>query len=117
MPMASWMATCFGFKTRGFWKRRTQILSIEGEHELGSIEYNMWKGNATIVYQDSEYHWKFGSWKRNKWSVTGAEVAAHFAKKSLWKNEGEIEYDYIPSSIILIGLFVNTYFQRISASA
>jgi hypothetical protein len=124
LKISNWKDNAYGeldghmlrFRTRGFWKRHTQILSIEGERELGRIEYEMWKGCASIAYQDSVYRWKFGSWRRHKWSVTDSEVAAHFNKTGFWKNEGEIEYDHIPPSIILIGLFVSAYFQRVSAS-
>jgi len=125
LKISSWKDNAYGeldghmlrFKTHGFWKRYTQILSIEGDKEIGRIDYNMWKSTASITYQEFEYQWKFASWKRNKWSVINSEVAAYFTKTSLWKNEGEIELDHIPSSIVLIGLFVSKYFERISATS
>ncbi|MEO6685469.1 MAG: hypothetical protein ABIN24_05870 [Dyadobacter sp.] len=104
------------FKTEGFWKRKTQILDIEGTKELGHIEYNSWKNSAIIIYEEKSYEWTFDSWMRKKWRIKCGEDQAIYSKTSVWKNKGEIETDNISPAIILAGLFVYGYYKRMAAA-
>ncbi|WP_221389552.1 hypothetical protein [Dyadobacter sp. NIV53] len=105
------------FKPLGFWKRSTQILDIEGKKVLGKIEYNWWKSSAVITYEEVTYEWKYLSWNRKRWDVKGPEESAVFLLSSLWRNEGNIEYDDTPGAVILAALYVQGYFAKITASA
>ncbi|WAC10963.1 hypothetical protein [Dyadobacter pollutisoli] len=105
------------FKTKGFWKRTTEIRDIEGSTVLGSIHYNHLKSTATITYQDLNYHWQFNSWTRKKWVVSSETDTASFELKSFWKNEGAIENEDIPAAIILTALYVHGHYRRISSSS
>jgi len=104
------------FKTKGFWKRSTQILDIEGTKELGHIEYHSWKSTATITYEDESYEFAFDSWTRKVWKITNGEKQAIYSKPSVWKNKGDIEVENISPAVILAGLFVYSYFQRMAAA-
>ena len=104
------------FKTTGFWKRKTQILDIEGTRELGFIEYNSWKTSAVITYEDKSYEWTFDSWMRKNWKIKSGEDQAVYSKISTWKNKGNIEVENISPAIVLAGLFVYGYFQKITAA-
>jgi len=105
------------FKPLSFWKTGTTILDIEGKTELGKIDYNWWKSSALITYQETAYTWNYESWTRKKWTVNGNGDSAYFLKKGFWQNEGNIEYEDIPASIILAALYVQNYFVRMTAAA
>lgn len=104
------------FKTKGFWKRSTKILDIEGTKELGHIEYHSWKSTAVITYEDKSYEWAFDSWTRKTWKINNGEDQAIYSKTSFWKNKGDIEVENISPAIILSGLFVYGYFQKMTAA-
>lgn len=105
------------FKTTGFWNPSTQILDIEGTKELGKIEYNAWKSTALITYEGQSYEWAFDSWMQKAWKIRNRENQAIYSRPSIWKNKGDIEAENISPAIILTGLFVYTYFQKMSAVA
>ncbi|MCF0059595.1 hypothetical protein [Dyadobacter sp. CY356] len=105
------------FKTTGFWNPTTKILDIEGTRELGHIKYNSWKTTAVITYENQSYDWSFDSWMRKTWNVKNGENHARYSKTSFWKNKGEIEAENISPAIILTGLFVYSYFQKMAAAA
>ena len=125
LKTSAWKTDAYGelnghlltFKPKGFWKSETKILDIEGKNELGKIEYNFWKSTALITYQQISYEWKFNSWKRMDWEVKGAEETARFVKKSMWNNEGTIEYESTPAPIILAAMYVQVHFIRMTAAA
>ena len=124
LKTSAWKGDAYGelnghmliFKPRGFWKNETKILDIEGKTELGKIEYNWWKSTALITYQHISYEWKFNSWKRTGWNVTSPDETARFEKTSTWKNEGNIEYESMPASIILAAMYVQVHFIRVTTT-
>jgi len=104
------------FKTTGFWKRKTQILDIDGIRELGHIEYSSWKTSALITFEEKSYEWNFDSWTRKNWKIKSGEDQAIYSKTSVWKNKGDIEVDNISPVVILAGLFIYGYFLKITAA-
>lgn len=104
------------FKTKGFWKRKTLILDIEGTKELGHIVYNSWKTSAVITYEDKSYTWTFDSWAGKNWKIKSGEDQAIYSKTSVWKNKGDIETDNISPAVILAGLFIYGYFRKVAAA-
>jgi hypothetical protein len=106
------------FKTKGFWKRTTEIWDIDGKRVLGDVRYHLLKSTATITYQDITYHWQFNSWTRRQWIVSNDENnTAGFELKSFWKNEGVIENEDIPAAIVLIALYIHGHYRKISSSS
>ena len=105
------------FKPLGFWKKTTQILDIEGKKELGRIEYNWWKNSAVITYEDMMYEWKYQSWSHKSWDVKGPEESVNFLLSSLWRNEGNIEYEDTPGAVILAALYVQSHFSKVTSAA
>jgi hypothetical protein len=105
------------FKTRGFWKRTTEIRDIEGENIIGEITYHLLKGTATITYDDLSYSWQYDSWTRKTWIVNINDDSANFKLNSFWKNEGEIDNEDIPAAIILASLYVHGHYLKISAAS
>ena len=105
------------FKPKGFWNNETLIYDIEGNNQLGSIEYNSWKSTGQIIYQDQTFEWKYASgWKRNQWILTGANDSATYKVTNIWKGEGEIEVEGVPAALVLIGLFIHDHFQTMTAA-
>ena len=105
------------FKSKGFWKKHTQILDIEGQKQLGEIQYNLLKGTAEISFEDHSYEWSYDNWFRKSWQIKNSIESSSFVKTSVWKNEGDIENDDLPRPVLLIGLYINTVFQNLSAGA
>lgn len=105
------------FKTKGFWKPVTQILDIEGEKELGSIQYNSWKGSATITYDNKTYSWKFDSLMRESWQIGHEDDFVKFSKPNIWQNKGNLEMENISPAVVLAGLFVYGYFWKMAAAS
>lgn len=105
------------FKTKGFWKRTTRILNIDGTKELGHITFNTWKSTAVITYENQTYVWRFDSWMRKKWKLGSGVDFVHYVKTSSWKNEGDIETENISPALVLTGLFIYGYFWKIAAAS
>jgi hypothetical protein len=105
------------FTTKGFFDRRTEIRDIEGTKVLGSIDYNLWTSSASIDYNEIRYKWKFGSWARRKWIVSGEGKEAVFESSGFWRREGRIINEDIPPPVILASLFVQAYFRKLSADS
>jgi hypothetical protein len=105
------------FQTKGFWKPKTHLRDIEGLQELGKIEYNYYKGTASITYQSEEFLFRYDSWQRRGWSITRQDESAHFKSISFWKNKGEIENEDIPAAVILSALYIHFRYSRLSAAA
>lgn len=104
------------FKPLGFWKNGTQLLDIEGKKELGRIKYNFWRSSAVITYEQVEYQWKYESWTRKNWTVTGPSESAKFLRSGLLFNEGEIESYDTPGAVILAAFYTQSYFSKITSS-
>jgi hypothetical protein len=105
------------FKNKGLFNTVTKILDIEGKKELGEIKYNFWNGSATITYENMPYQWKFESWTRKKWTVRNTEDITEFTLTSFWKNEGNVENEFVPPAVILAALYVSTYLRTIMSAA
>lgn len=105
------------FKPKGFWNTETLIYDIEGNNQLGSIEYNSWKSIATVTFQDQTFECRYESaWKRNKWTITNGNDSANYIVTSIWKGEGEIEAEGVHPGIVLIGLFIHDHFETMTAA-
>lgn len=105
------------FKTKGFFKRHTEIRDIEGNRILGGIDYNLLGSSARITYNEMDYKWQFESWTRRKWLVSNGEDEALFEPTGFWKKEGRFTDSEIPPPIILASFFVQAYFRKISAAS
>jgi len=105
------------FKTKGFFVRHTEICDIEGAKVLGSIDYNLWRSSAWIVYDEIRYQWQFESWMRRKWLVSGGGGEAVFEPLGFWKREGRVINEEIPPPVILASFFVQAYFRKMSADS
>lgn len=105
------------FETDGFFDKTTRILDIEGKRELGEIRYRSWKNTAVITYEDKSYELKFNSWMMKNWEVSDGTDTIKFSKTSLWKNEGDVEFENMSPAVVLAGLFVYNYYWKIAVAA
>lgn len=105
------------FRTKGFFQRHTEIRDINSSQVLGTIDYNLFKSTARIVYAGARYQWHFDSWLRRKWLVSDGETEAHFEPTGFWKREGRVVNEDIPPPVILASFFVQAYFRKIMASS
>jgi hypothetical protein len=104
------------FRTTGFWKRKTELLDIEGSQVLGTIEYNVMRSRASITYGGETYYWKYASWTKRSWSVEFADGSAVFNSIGFWGNKGEIVTEQIAGAVVLSALFVHRHFARMTAA-
>ena len=120
-----WKSTAYGefngamlrFKPKSFWNTGTVIYDIEGENQLGTIEYNSWKSTGSVVFQGQTFEWKYDSrWKRNKWTISNGADFAAFHITSIWKGEGEIEIEGIPAALVIIGLYIHDHFETMTTA-
>lgn len=105
------------FKNKGFWKNDTRILDIEGTKESGSISYNFWKGTASIIFEGERYLWQYRSWWKGSWRVSRGEEVIDFTTTGFWKSEGVVEMEGLSPALVLTGLFIQSHFARMAASA
>ena len=106
------------FSPKGFWNTGTIISDIEGNKQLGSIEYGGWKSTATVTFQDQNFEWKYTSgWKRNEWTISGGNNFATYKVTSIWKGEGAIETEGVSAALVLIGLFIHDHFETMTTAA
>lgn len=102
------------FKSKGFWKKATEILDIEGQRKLGDVKYNLLKGTAELSYEDYSYEFRYDSWLRRSWQIKNSEETSSFVKTSIWRNEGNIENDDLPKPVLLTALYIHEVFQSLS---
>ncbi|HEV7349140.1 hypothetical protein [Telluribacter sp.] len=101
------------FDTKGFGKRSARILDIEGQKVLGSVKFRRFPTSATITYEGEEYQWNYQQWSRYKWSVRHTDEEATYVAARPWQGGGgTIQYDYLHPAIVLVGLYVHSYFRQ-----
>lgn len=97
----------YKFKTKGFFKHKTQIIDPATDFIIGKITYNNWMTKAKIEYLDKVVHWKYSNFWNTKWRLSdsaGIEINFHGSS-----SRGKIESDNPDDVLILAGLFIANY--------
>ncbi|TFG42266.1 MAG: hypothetical protein E4H43_03410 [Bacteroidia bacterium] len=58
------------FETKGVFKYETTIIDLQGEIEIGKINFSLRKAKTTILYKNKEYRWQFDNFIKSKWSLS-----------------------------------------------
>jgi hypothetical protein len=99
-------------------RHHANILEIEGEKVLGSIELGLFSRTATIWYEGETYTWK--SLPKNtpgSWVVGNAEEESQYLASGRIGSTGTISEAYLPPIVLLAGLYIHGYFfQRVLLS-
>jgi len=101
----------YRFHTEGMFKQKTQIIDLESNEVIGSIEYNSWMNKAEIKIHDSSYHWKYDNAWQTKWSISDEKgVLLNFAGGM---TKGSIEGNDPVDLHVLTGVFVTNYYTQV----
>ncbi|MFO7371110.1 MAG: hypothetical protein R6X09_12680 [Bacteroidales bacterium] len=102
------------FRTKGFFKQRTEIIDFSTNQLIGEISYNNWKNKATISNMNKTVYWSYNNIWNTKWSLSdpdGTEIK--FAGSS---TKGYIESNTDDALLILSGLYVTNYYWQMSVA-
>lgn len=96
-------------------KRRhwANILDIEGEQVLATIEFGLFPRTATIRHDGETYTWQ--SLKKNakgSWMVGNAEEESQYHASGRMGTRGSITESYLPPIVLMAGLYIHGYFFR-----
>ncbi|MBU1821322.1 MAG: hypothetical protein KKG00_07395 [Bacteroidetes bacterium] len=94
-------------------KGPTQILDIEGEKVLGTIDFGFFPSSAVIHHEGQRYQWKYPSKRyRGSWLVSGQEEEANYEATGFISSAGTITDTYLHPVVIMAGLYVQGYFIK-----
>jgi len=102
------------FETKGFFKNETTIIDLQGEIEIGRVNFAGVRSRAIILYQNREFKWQYDNLIRSKWSVNdenGAIIRYHSNAFT-----GIITSYTRDEILILTGFFVRNFFKQRSAA-
>ncbi|SRR6056297_17229 len=100
------------FKTKGFFKQKTQIIDTAEKKVVGEINYSNWMTKATITINDKTVNWKYDNVWNTKWSVFNSEgINIEYSGSS---TGGQIETNIDDALLLLSGLFVTNYYWQIT---
>jgi hypothetical protein len=102
----------YSFKTKGFFKKETQIIDSENGSTIGKITYNSRRTKAKIEYSDRVVNLKYNNAWNTKWSLFDSEgVQINYHGSS---TKGKIEFDTQNDLLALSGLFITNYYRQIT---
>ncbi len=101
------------FEHAGFGKKQARILDIEGEKVLGSIDFKTSPRAAVISYEGEVFEWNtLREEKSGSWIVRNEEEESRYLTEDPVGSQGKITDAYLPSVVLLAGLFVRGYFLK-----
>lgn len=101
------------FESVGFGKKQAKILDIEGEKALGNIEFKTSPRAATIEYEGEIFEWSTLKEKASgSWTVGNEEEESCYLAEDSMGSQGKITDAYLPSVVMLAGLFIQGYFFK-----
>jgi hypothetical protein len=103
------------FKTKGFFKQKTQIIDPENNSIIANITYNSWMTKAKIEFSDSVVQWKYDNAWNTKWSLFNEEKI--LVKYHGSSTKGKIESDKADDLLVLTGLFITNYNWEVTVAA
>ena len=102
----------YSFRTKGFFKQRTEIRDNSGNRVLGEINYSQWKTKATISLDNEVIHWKYDNSWNTSWSVYD-EKGIKIKYKGSFSN-GNIQGSTNDALLLLCGLYITNYYWQTS---
>lgn len=101
------------FEKQGTEKKTVQILDIEGEKVLGTINLRFFSRSAVIHHEGQRYKWRYpGEKRRGSWLVTGADEEASYRATGFISSAGTITDTYLHPIVLLAGFYVQGYFLK-----
>jgi len=103
------------FKTKGFFKQKTQIIDTAENKMVGEIHYNNWMTKARITINDKTINWKYDNLWNTKWRIFNSEgINIEYSGSS---TGGQIETNIDDALLLLSGLFVTNYYWQMTMVA
>ncbi|MFN8240469.1 MAG: hypothetical protein U0X39_06910 [Bacteroidales bacterium] len=103
------------FKTKGFWKKLTEIANPDDESVMGKITFNNWKESGTIEYDNVVYDWKWENfWKTRLVIMNQGETLIKYSVSAF---KGKIDIMKYDETLILSGMHIINYIRRSRAAA
>jgi hypothetical protein len=102
----------YQFKTRGFFKQKTQIIDIESNSLIGTIVYNSFMTKATIEYLGQIAYWRYNNLWNIKFSIidnVGNQISFHGSSSN-----GKLEFDQPNDLLVLTGLYMTNYYWQMT---
>lgn len=98
------------FKTQGVFKQQTQIIDLQTEQQIGSIQYNGWMNKAEIKLHERSCHWKYDNGWQTKWSIS--DDRGQSIRFAGGMTKGMVEGHKPEDLLVLTGLFVTNYYTQ-----
>lgn len=103
------------FKSKGFFRQKTEIIDTAKNIILGEISFNSWRHKASIEYTGKLITFKFINFWNTKWNLSDEKgIIISFSGKS---SKGTIETDSQNDILVLAGLYIASYFWKRSRAA
>ena len=102
----------YTFKTKGFFKQRTEIRNDKDNKVIGEITYNNWMTKATLLILNKKTNWKYDNLWNTKWSIFDSEGLK--IKYTGSSTRGQIDSNTDDDLLLLSGLFVTNYYWQMT---
>lgn len=100
----------FSFRTKGFFKKTTTIISKKDKEVIGRITYNNWMTKASIQIDDERSRWKYDNFWNTKWSISDSDGMQ--LKYTGSTSSGSISSNTDNALLLLSGLYVTNYYSQ-----
>ena len=100
----------YSFKTKGFFKGRTEIMDGSESKVVGEINYSGWMTKATITIGDQVILWKYDNAWNTEWSVYD-EKGINIKNKGSFSS-GELQANTDDALLFLCGLYITNFYWQ-----
>ncbi|MBN1143833.1 MAG: hypothetical protein JXA72_05395 [Bacteroidales bacterium] len=100
----------YHFKTTGIWKQNSRIIDPSDKKLIGTIQYDIWKSEATVSVDQKVLCWKPQSTRNSIWSLLDDERMISYKQHSSTK--GQIESNTEDELLVFCGLFIKSHFWQ-----
>ena len=101
------------FKSKGILKQYIEIFKADTNDIIGVITFDSFMSKAKIIINGTSYNWKYTNSWNTRWRVSienGGSI--NYKRKN---TKGTIESNIDDSLLMLIGLYINTYYTQTMA--
>lgn len=107
----------YRFESRGHLSRYTDVYNQNSENINATIKSNIWNSGAQIIYNESEYSFRFDNIWCKSWKLTSSDGKLLFDYERI-KNGGKIESSEENNLPLLCGLyFANKNYEETSTTS